>query len=62
MTKSSEILKDGKLVLKDVQQVHMIKRRNAENQNNEYESKTDFGKHDYKEALPGKHTFKIFTF
>ena len=50
-TKSSE-------ALEDVQLVHIIKKRNAENQNYEFDSPADLRESDYKETLTGKHTFK----
>jgi len=41
----------------------MIKKRNAENENNKFEREnTDLQTYDYVEILPGMHTFKIFSF
>ncbi len=57
MTKSSDGLKEIRTP------VHMIKKRNAENENNEFESENiDLQTYDYVEILPGMHTFKIFNF
>jgi hypothetical protein len=36
----------------------MIKKRNAEKQNYEFESPADLQESDYKETLTGKHSFK----